>query len=255
MQPQTDDLLSFEQPPQEDLLSFEPQEDNAIVPHQQDNAIVPHEPQATKTQPSLYQTAFKVDYLGKRNKKSKQQVTWTFVKDNENHIGRYQFASRLSRRTINLFFSHYSSSVMLTWSTKTGKVLVHLDGEQVDQSQIKGYSIIHRKIELDNFGKIEIIASRTIPNKAAKDFLCYECIINGKAFSTLPVQQENRLLMETNEDGSGDQVLFGDDSAASDDDAEQELNEDYATPYYVEDIESVVDIVYPSGIPPYTPDT
>lgn len=231
MQPQTDDLLSFEQPPQEDLLSFEPQEDNAIVPHQQDNAIVPHEPQATKTQPSLYQTAFKVDYLGKRNKKSKQQVTWTFVKDNENHI------------------------VMLTWSTKTGKVLVHLDGEQVDQSQIKGYSIIHRKIELDNFGKIEIIATRTIPNKAAKDFLCYECIINGKAFSTLPVQQENRLLMETNEDGSGDQVLFGDDSAASDDDAEHELNEDYATPYYVEDIESVVDIVYPSGIPPYTPDT
>jgi hypothetical protein len=231
MQPQTDDLLSFEQPPQEDLLSFESQEDNAIVPHQQDNAIVPHEPQATKTQPSLYQTAFKVDYLGKRNKKSKQQVTWTFVKDNENHI------------------------VMLTWSTKTGKVLVHLDGEQVDQSQIKGYSIIHRKIELDDFGKIEIIATRTIPNKAAKDFLCYECIINGKAFSTLPIQQENRLLMETNEDGSGDQVLFGDDSAASDDDAEQELNEDYATPYYVEDIESVVDIVYPSGIPPYTPDT
>jgi hypothetical protein len=231
MQPQTDDLLSFEQPPQEDLLSFESQEDNAIVPHQQDNAIVPHEPQATKTQPSLYQTAFKVDYLGKRNKKSKQQVTWTFVKDNENHI------------------------VMLTWSTKTGKVLVHLDGEQVDQSQIKGYSIIHRKIELDDFGKIEIIATRTIPNKAAKDFLCYECIINGKAFSTLPVQQENRLLMETNEDGSGDQVLFGDDSAASDDDAEHELNEDYATPYYVEDIESVVDIVYPSGIPPYTPDT
>jgi len=231
MQPQTDDLLSFEQPPQEDLLSFEPQQDNAIVPHQQDNSIVPHQPQATKTQPSLYQTAFKVDYLGKRSKKSKQQVTWTFVKDNGNH------------------------TVMLTWSTKTGKVLVHLDGEQVDQSQIKGYSIIHRKIELENFGKIEIIATRTIPNKAAKDFLCYECIINGKAFSTLPVQQENRLLMETNEDGTGNQVLFDDDSAASDDDAEHELNEDYATPYYVEDIESVVDIVYPSGIPPYTPDT
>ena len=84
--------MTTTQQQEEDLISFEPiaprpQEDNAIVPHQQ-----PVE--AIKTQSSIYQTAFEVDFLGKRNKKSKQQITWTFVKDNEPHIGRYHFASR-----------------------------------------------------------------------------------------------------------------------------------------------------------------
>lgn len=161
-------------------------------------------------------------------------------------------------RTLSNTNSHSllpSFSVMLTWSTNTGKVLVHLDGEQVDSSHLKGYSIIHRRMELENIGKLEIIATRNAPNKAADDFLCYECIINGKAFSKLPVQQENRLLMETHKNGSGNQALLGngDSEDDEDEDAQQELNEDYATPYYVEDIESVVDIVYPSGIPPYNP--
>lgn len=250
------------QPPQEDLISFEP----PIAPTlQQDSALVPHEQveaKASKTpSSSLYQTAFKVDYIGKRNKKSKQQITWNFVKDNEAHIGRFLSKDHLHLSSaICILLTHSfdcSLSVMLTWSTNTGKVLVHLDGEQVDSSHLKGFSIIHRRIELDAIGKIEIVATKIIPNKAASDFLCYECIINGKAFSTLPIQQESRLLMEPNEDGSGNQVLVdGDDSyseASDDDDAEQDLNEDYATPYYVEDIASVVDIVYPSGIPIYNP--
>lgn len=140
----------------------------------------------------------------------------------------------------------------MTWSTNTGKVLVHLDGEQVDYSALKGYSIIHRKIEVEGF-KFEILATRVVPNKAdADDFLAYECIINGKAFSKLPVMQENRLLMET-PDGSGGQPLDIHSPSEEEEEEEEDMNEDYATPYYVEDIGSVVDIVYPSGIPPYNP--
>lgn len=141
---------------------------------------------------------------------------------------------------------------MLTWSTNTGKVLVHLDGEQVDHSALKGFSIIHRKIEIQGF-RFEILATRVIPNKT-DDFLSYECIINGKAFSKLPVVQDNRLLLETRDGSAGEHAQpLGIYSSEEEEEDVANMNEDYATPYYAEDIGSVVDIVYPSGIPPYNP--
>jgi len=140
---------------------------------------------------------------------------------------------------------------MLTWSTQTGKILIHVDGKEAHFSGLKGFSIIQRKIESRELGlNFEVLASRTAPNHAESDFLCYECIINGQAFSKLPTIHENRLLMETNDgtDGRPQLVVHGDSCSFS---ASEASEDEGATPYNMENLRSVVDIVYPNGIPAF----
>jgi hypothetical protein len=119
--------------------------------------------------------------------------------------------------------------------------MIHLDGDEVHFSDLKGFSIIQRKFEAAGL-QFEILACRTAPNKADRDFLCYECIINGQAFSQLPNMSENRLLMTTED--SPQPVIDDGDNYSS----EEEENDETAS-YYDNDLCSVVDIVYPDGIP------
>ena len=127
---------------------------------------------------------------------------------------------------------------------------MHLDGKEIHFSDLKGFSIIQRKVECRELGlHLEILASRTAPNHAEEDFLCHECIINGQAFSGLPSLHENRLLMETN-DGTGGRPVYveeGDTFSSSNGES------DSSSAGYMEDLRSVVDIVYPNGIPPFKP--
>lgn len=139
---------------------------------------------------------------------------------------------------------------MLTWSTRTGKVLIHFDGNEIDFFDKKGYSILQHKFDVRELGlNFEILATSVVPSKADPEFLCYECIINGKAFTSLPLNEENdnnRLLMET-KDGTSEQPLLVEDGDSYSTDSDKE--EDEATPYSHEYVTSVTDIVYPNGIP------
>ena len=118
--------------------------------------------------------------------------------------------------------------------------MIHLDGDEVHFSDLKGFSIIHRKLEASGL-HFEILACRKKPTKADSDFLCYECIINGQAFSQLPTVTEHRLLMTTVD---SPQIVIDGDCYLSSAEEDEETESSYdGTPC------SVVDIVYPNGIP------
>lgn len=149
-------------------------------------------------------------------------------------------------RSLTLF----PMTVTLTWSTQTGKVLIHLDGNEIDFYECKGYSILQRKFESRELGiHFELLASRVAPNHADRDFLCYECIINGQAFSELPTIIENRLLVETKDGTNGQPLLITDGDSYSS--SSEDKDEDCGTPYHLENLRSVVDLVYPDGIPTF----
>jgi hypothetical protein len=188
----------------------------------------------------VYRQNFKVNFIGKRRPKSKRQITWAFVHGTTPH------------------------TLMMTWSTRSGKVLIHLDGNEIDSSigVLKGYSIVHRKIPVPNEQLyLEVMACAVAPNDSSDgrgrmsedDFLCYECIINGKAFSDLPLSNDPdkyKLLM-TVPDPDGE-PLTGTASDDGSEDGEGDEEEEYDMPYDGKELASVVDIVYPDGIPTRT---
>lgn len=137
------------------------------------------------------------------------------------------------------FLLHHT--VTLTWSTQTGKVLIHLDGVEIDFYECRGYSILQRKVESRELGfKFEFLATSVAPNNASSDFVCHECIINGKAFSSLPFVGEGHETRDETTDG---------DSYSSSSESGDSNTEDEATPYCMKNLCSVLDIVYPNGIP------
>lgn len=252
-------MLAVHQSTTEEPTMMAMQQEQSLVPcvdmrqQQIESLIVPQQPQDEEQELRLYQKAFKVDFIGRRKKKSKQQVTWTFVRGVEEHAGTFLHEARhcmfISLSSFLLFLLMIFVTVMLTWSTQTGKVLLHVDGKEIHSSLIKGFSIIQRKVECRELGlHLEILASRTAPNHAQEDFLCHECIINGRAFSELPSVHENRLLMETNDGTDGRPIYVegeGDSYSSSGEES------DGASSSYMENLRSVVDIVYPKGIPPF----
>jgi len=62
-----------------------------VVPYEpiasQEERLVPYQKEITLPKTPLYQKDFKVDFIGKRKKQSKQQITWTFVHGQEEHSG------------------------------------------------------------------------------------------------------------------------------------------------------------------------
>ena len=185
----------------------------------------------------LYGQDFKVDFIGKRRPKSKRQITWAFVQGTTPH------------------------TLMMTWSTKSGKVLIHLDGNEIDSSMgtLKGYSIVHRKMEVPSEKlHLEVLACRVAPNSGGgrmseDDFLCYECIINGKAFSGLPKANDPEAhIMSVPVPADGELLMIKDGSNGSDEGEEDEEDNEEVMSYSGRDLSSVVDIVYPEGIPTRT---
>ena len=190
----------------------------------------------------VYRQTFKVDYIGKRRPKSKRQITWAFVHGTTPH------------------------TLMMTWSTRSGKVLIHLDGNEIDSSigVLRGYSIVHRKIPVESEQLyLEVMACTVAPNSGSDggrmsedDFLCYECIINGKAFSDLPLSNDPdkyKLLM-TVPDPDGEPFVTTsraeeDGDGSEEGEGDQEEEEYYGISYEGQGLTSVVDIVYPNGIP------
>jgi len=174
----------------------------------------------------------------------------TLIPVRSNKSGEQTYSKRNSTLSYVLFtilVRSFNHTVLLTWSTQTGKVVIHLDGNEVDFDDCKGYSIIQRKIESRELGlNFELLATRVAPLGAASDFLCYECIINGQAFSQLPQKNDNRLIMSTADSMNGQPHLVTDGDSYSTSEQEEE---DAATPYSLSNLRSVVDIVYPNGIP------
>jgi len=185
----------------------------------------------------IYQQNFEVDFIGKRRPKSKRQITWAFVHGKIPH------------------------TLMMTWSTKSGKVLIHLDGNEIDNTMgtLKGYSIVHRKMEVPSENlHLEVLACRVAPNSGGGrmsegDFLCYECIVNGKAFSDLPKANDPEAHMTVPVPADGEQLMITDGSTPSDEGEEDEEDNAEVMSYGGRaDLSSVIDIVYPEGIPTRT---
>lgn len=120
---------------------------------------------------SLYQVSFLEEDVAKFNKSSKIRVTWVFrvapsgnAADGREH------------------------SLSLTWSKKTGKQEINMDGtEQVWFGRHSGASVFDHRWEAETEGvplKFHILG--TCAPKLHPDFRCYDLIINGQVFAFLP---------------------------------------------------------------------
>ncbi|KAG7351969.1 hypothetical protein IV203_008017 [Nitzschia inconspicua] len=120
---------------------------------------------------SLYQVSFLEEDVAKFNKSSKTRVTWVFrasptanVADGRDH------------------------SISLTWSKKTGKQEIAMDGtEAVWFGRRRGASVFDHRWEAEVAGvpmTLRILA--TCAPKLHETFRCYDLIINGQVFAYLP---------------------------------------------------------------------
>ena len=117
---------------------------------------------------TLYQIDHCVDNVGKRfPRRTKKRVSWKFGT------------------------ASTPQEVVLTWSKRTGKQHIEMNGNQVYETRQKGSSIVsHQWTTNDGTMALHVIASRASPSKYKyiPNFRKYELIVNGIAFSSLPLQ-------------------------------------------------------------------
>lgn len=117
---------------------------------------------------SFYQVSFFEESIAKVQKDSKKRITWVFRVVASNGYDR-------------------EHSVTLTWSTKSGKQQVEMDGaEQVFFGRRRGASVFDSRWETktDVPMKLHILATSAPP--LSEGFRCFDLIINGRVFAYLP---------------------------------------------------------------------
>lgn len=121
---------------------------------------------------SLYQVSFQEEDVAKFNKSSKTKVTWVFRASPTANVG-----------------DGREHSVSLTWSKKTGKQEIEMDGtEQVWFGRHRGASVFDQKWEGETAPGVSLqfrILATCAP-KLHSNFRCYDLIINGQVFANLP---------------------------------------------------------------------
>lgn len=122
------------------------------------SALVPA--QGTSGTSNLYQLDFGVENVGRIFKTNKKFVTWRFSSAGQTH------------------------EVVLTWSKRTGKQLIVMDGSEIHEARHKGASIVTYQWTTADGMMLHVLASRPsvkqIPNLQK-----YELMINGQPFTSL----------------------------------------------------------------------
>ncbi|KAL3921031.1 MAG: hypothetical protein SGILL_002965 [Bacillariaceae sp.] len=117
---------------------------------------------------SLYQVSFLEEAVARVNKNSKKRVTWMF---------RVQSSTGYDRE----------HSVSLTWSKKSGKQEVEMDGqEQVYFGRRRGASVFDSRWETKEGVPLKLHILATSAPPLNNHFRCYDLIINGQVFAMLP---------------------------------------------------------------------
>jgi hypothetical protein len=122
--------------------------------------------------PSLYQVSFLEENIARVSKNSKTRVTWTF------RVAASPADAAQGRE----------HSISLTWSKKTGKQEIFMDGtEEVWFGRHRGASVFDHSWETETEGlPIQLRILATCAPKLHQDFRCYDLIINGQLFAYLP---------------------------------------------------------------------
>ncbi|KAL3780422.1 hypothetical protein HJC23_004359 [Cyclotella cryptica] len=152
----------------------------------------------------IYQLDFDVDHVGKNKPASKRMATW-----------KYGIPRSSSLNNDTIIEEHQAQ---LTWSTHSGRWSVSVDGNDVYASQTKG-SVLDYKWKWNHRAgcvvtndesihegepivSMRIVACRKPPVRSSKEFRCYEFIIEGRPFRTLPAPKDAR-------DENGSNTSFG----------------------------------------------
>ncbi|KAL3933444.1 MAG: hypothetical protein SGARI_003712 [Bacillariaceae sp.] len=116
---------------------------------------------------SFSQVSFFEESIAKVRKDSKKRITWVF-------------------RVVSTGYDR-EHSVTLTWSTKSGKQEVEMDGdEQVFFGRRRGASVFDSRWETKTQVpmKLHILATSAPP--LSDGFRCFDLIINGQVFAHMP---------------------------------------------------------------------
>jgi hypothetical protein len=149
----------------------------------------------TANNDTLIQISFVVNNAGKKRPTSKKRITWTFGQGAEQH------------------------TVSFTWSKRSGKQRVDMDGTEVWFGRKKSASVFFHKWTTREGMHLHILATTKTPKKnVSPEFRKYDLMINSQVFANLPFQ-----------DGSKPPERQGDSRMPA----------------------SIVDIIYPTG---YTSD-
>lgn len=112
---------------------------------------------------SIYQVGFSVENVGKRQEDSKKKVKWVYQVAGANH------------------------EVEFTWSIRSGKQDVTIDGQNAMFTKKKGRSVFDETLNQPaGLPQLRLVCANKAPLKAHANFRCYELIIDGKPFGTYP---------------------------------------------------------------------
>ena len=118
---------------------------------------------------AIYQVNFSVENVGKRQEDSKKRVRWVFQVVEGGGQG------------------HQQHEIEFTWSLRSGKQEVTMDGQNVMFTKKKGRSVFDETLtKLGEKAHLQLVCARKAPLKAHPDFRCYELLIDDKPFGTYP---------------------------------------------------------------------
>mmetsp|Transcript_13404 Transcript_13404/g.31554 ORF Transcript_13404/g.31554 Transcript_13404/m.31554 type:complete len:205 (-) Transcript_13404:214-828(-) len=121
------------------------------------------------SQSTVYQLEYSEESVGKTVKSSKVRITWSFVCNG----GR-------------------EHEITLRWSKATGKQEICMDGSQIWFGRNKGRSVFdHNWTTRDDSLKLHVLG--TCAPKMNAGFRCYDLLINGQLFASLPHFDRNGL--------------------------------------------------------------
>eukprot|EP00521_Asterionellopsis_glacialis_P015625 CAMPEP_0195292778 /NCGR_PEP_ID=MMETSP0707-20130614/10832_1 /TAXON_ID=33640 /ORGANISM="Asterionellopsis glacialis, Strain CCMP134" /LENGTH=172 /DNA_ID=CAMNT_0040353345 /DNA_START=71 /DNA_END=589 /DNA_ORIENTATION=+ len=120
----------------------------------------------------IYQVDYSVTTLGDGKEESTKEISW-----------RYGYETDPC--------SVEEHEIVFTWSFRSGKQLVTLDGKEVHYSERSGASVFDFKFCTDDPHDIQVICTRTPPNNSPAHFRCYELLVNGKSFHNYPKPGED----------------------------------------------------------------
>lgn len=118
----------------------------------------------------IYQVDFSVENVGKRQEDSKKRVRWVY------------------QLTVN--GAPEQHTIEFTWSLRSGKQDVTLDGQNIMFSKKKGRSVFDEVLTTGDSGQqqphLQLVCAQKPPLKAHPDFRCFELLIDHKPFGAYP---------------------------------------------------------------------
>ena len=122
--------------------------------------------------PMIHQVSFSVENVGKNQADSKKRVQWV-----------YQIMAHGGAAT-------EQHTIEFTWSLRSGKQDVTLDGENIMFSKKKGRSVFDEVLTQGNpaLGQphLQLVCAQKPPLKAHPDFRCFELLLDHKPFGSYP---------------------------------------------------------------------